>query len=750
MLSVIRRWLIVGVTVSCFFPVHALENHPRLFLTESKLDSLREAVTEPGTHHFAAYTAMKARVDKNSLEPYIMSMNYSRVFRAREAALISLLSGENRYADTAFQLLAAVATEGDPSNVRQPDSGYGLGRGVTGFNFALVYDWLYNTWTPVQRDSIRSVIVRSIGEWTELERNGNGEEEFHGNHLWTPYQSNWVPVCTGAQITMMLSVYLENSSQMGGFYQEPLTSYAARYTKLKGILLEHIQATYGNLGLTNEGMDYAEFAGHILVPTVIAMADAGDRDLFDICQTRRWWKWLEYAVPGSARWGAHQQSGVDGGWLFTNGWSSALFGLIPDSEKAFYRHCYNLFAGIDSPLPDSLSFDCNFGGTAFSIIMYPMTPYHGYPEIPVPAMVSDTGHGNFYFRNDFSGPNDVLFSIYGDKWWNTGTYNQAEALDIRLFAYETRFFGGPGKTKEMENYSSLLVDGNAWGSKVAGKKNTNAVGGYRHANMAQNGGYVIVEGGEQYELIGCDSVFRHCSVGFGTNRHTIALLDQVYSIQHHTYDWQLNPGNQDNSDSIVITTGTENGRPYFIFHGRDESFVKGWVLYPEIVEMPEANRDTIAPFRIGTEGENQQIFVVMEVGKGTPSAATFNGEGLARSITFGENTVSYDGTKNRIIGASDEVASRPFPAGAAIDQRMLTARYMGNARGFVIDVPSSFAGGQITIVDARGGRIASERISGGKQSTVRTGSNALASGMYYAVASKGPSRLVRSVFVSRK
>jgi len=733
---------------SCFVAVHALESHPRLFLTQSKLDSLRDAVAEPGTHHFAAFNAMKARVDKNDLDIYIMSMNYARVFRAREAALISLLSGEDRYSDTAFQLLAAVVTEPDPSNARQPDSGYGLGRGVTGFNFALVYDWLYNTWTPQQRDYIRSVIVRSIGEWTELERNENGEVDFHGNHLWEPYQSNWVPVCTGAQITMMLSVYLENSTETGNFYQEPLTGYSDRYDHLKEILLKHIQATYGNLGLTNEGMDYAEFAGQILVPTVIAMADAGDRDLFDTCQTRQWWKWLEYAVPSSARWGAHMQSGVDGGWLFTNGWSSALFGLIPPSEQDVYRHCYDLFCGTKSPLPDSLSFDCNFGGTAFSIIMYPMSPFHGLPEAWRPSMVGDTGHGNFYFRNRFSGPDDILFSVYGDKWWNKGTWNQAEALDIRLFAYETRFFGGPGKTKDMKNYSSLLVDGNAWGSKVPGKKNVNGIGGYRHSTLAQNGGYVIVEGGEQYELIGCDSVFRHCSVGFGTDRHTIAVLDQVYSTQHHSYDWQLNPGNEDNSDGIMVTTGTEDQRPYFILHGRDDGYVKGWVLYPEIVEMPTANRDAVAPFKIGTEGEEQQIFIVMEVGKGIPSEAAFEGGGLSRKITFGENTVSYDAATNRILGASDEVAARQFRADVVVDKRNLSARYAGHGRGFIIDIPSSFVGGQLTLVDARGALIASDRVYAGAQVSLHTGNSALAPGMYYVVLNKENVRQVQSVLVS--
>ena len=82
----------------------------------------------------------------------------------------------------------------------------------------------------------------------------------------------------------------------------------------------------------------------------------------------------------------------------------------------------------------------------------------------------------------------------------------------------------------------------------------------------------------------------------------------------------------------------------FLLKGRNEGFVKGWVVHPADAVV-EAKGD---PLRINVQGGDADIWVVMLVGQGAPPEAAVTGTGLDSVLTVGGNKVQFDAKANRV------------------------------------------------------------------------------------------------------
>jgi hypothetical protein len=112
----------------------------------------------------------------------------------------------------------------------------------------------------------------------------------------------------------------------------------------------------------------------------------------------------------------------------------------------------------------------------------------------------------------------------------------------------------------------------------------------------------------------------------------------------HLYTWQANLGRQADDDGIVVSGGQEGGRPMFLLKGRNEGFVKGWIVHPAAAAV-EAKGD---PLRIHVKGDNVDLWVVMLAGQGAPPAATVTGSGLESVVTVAGNKVRFDAKAARM------------------------------------------------------------------------------------------------------
>lgn len=142
------------------------EEHPRLFFTAEDLPQIRQTAA---TFEKDTYEAMKKRIDdlldqpvqfKEPLAPTGESnKDHEYGFRASEAALLYLISGERKYLDFSRTLLKKLTD-------------YYLLRVKNNLNIAwyaysqicalCAYDWIYNDLTPAERQSLGGTLFEAV------------------------------------------------------------------------------------------------------------------------------------------------------------------------------------------------------------------------------------------------------------------------------------------------------------------------------------------------------------------------------------------------------------------------------------------------------------------------------------------------------------------------------------------------------------------------------------------------------------
>lgn len=599
-------------------------DHPRIFLDADRVKAIRKAIQVDGSTHQLAWKSLKRDVDsgKGWWDPKSKNWNYGRSYLAQAAAFCYLISGEEKYADLAFQTLEDVHKKPDPDR-RLPERGYGLSRATVGAGFAVAYDWCYDAWSDKQRQYVMDKIQTALKAWTRFGHANLGDTR----------GSNWVGVCRGGELIMLIGAGLEDSEQ-----------HAKRYRYVKRQMELHIRNGYDGLGVTQEGIGYAGYGGIFVQRAILATRSIGDDDLSKLAAKRDWWKQVMYAGTFSVGAGIRENptqriflmSGVGGPTIGDEGWASLILGTCPREKLPHYVWWYDRHAGVKAPGELENKFDYRREGRIWAMIYYPEDIEAKDPTGEMPTAVSG-GAGMCLFRNRWKDADDICGYLTADQHHHGHAWDQPEVLQMNLHAYGTLFFGGPNKTREDKHFTALLVDG----KHHRGRGSVGDNGKLEYFKSVAGGAYIVAGGGRQYQAIGAE-VKRHLLVDFSGQAAPALLstLDQVRSDDKRTYTWQGNLGDHNGDWGIEASASKEAGRPVFVLKGQDDSFVKGWVVSPADAEI-----DAGDPLKISVEGKDADIWVVMVVGQGKAPEATITGSGLASVVKIGKSTVRFDGEK---------------------------------------------------------------------------------------------------------
>ncbi len=597
------------------------QQHPRLMVTAERIAVIQKAVQVRDSHHAQAFVAMKARVDADDFEKAYSDhiRDYKRSYKAREAAMLSLVSPSaaerQRYAQVSFQTISDMYS--DPAAERFAHKGYGLGRAMMGLGLAVSYDWCYDKWNDEQRKFVRQKIEQALQAWPKY-----GHANFGGVK-----GSNWVAVCRGGEIMLILALGEEKQRE-------------SRYRRLKRDLELHMRNGFGDLGVSQEGIGYTEYPGGFLLPACYAAASVGDGSLLRVAKTRAWWRLAMYSHSFQPHERKFVMTGVAHSTNYDEGWVSLLLNMVPDEQMPYYVWWYDRHMGRLAPGDAQAKFDADRAGTVWSLLYYPAQVKPRDPTGVFPHAVADN-RGYYLFRNRWQDENDLLLTLSADAHSHSKAWNQPEALAINIMGYNTRFIGGPGKERDDSLFSALLVDGKYQPGR--GKPDT---GERDHFETMKHGGYAIVDGGAHYQALGVHSARRHMVVDFslGEGQGIMSTLDQVRSGNAHDYTWQANLGSDRDDGGVKVTSGNENGRPYFVMTGRNKGFVKAWVMHPADARISS----TDDPVRVITRGSDADIWIVMLAGQGTPPQAAISGEGLGASLAVTGRTVRYNAQNDRV------------------------------------------------------------------------------------------------------
>ena len=597
--------------------------HPRLLVTNERIEQIRKQIKIDGSSHQIAYKAMKARVDRNNpAKVYFGSAKYAPGYHAREAAFLCMLAEDpaerRKYADMACKSLMG-GSQGSGT----------LGRSMYSRNLGLAYDWAYNAWTEEQRAGIEKHVQQCLAALKQIRHSNLGEDR----------SSNFVGVIRGAEMILLLASGAGPNDE--------------RYRFLKKELARHIKQGFGSLGLCKEGMGYAEYPGEFLYPAIYACESVGDTELLTLARTKGFCKLVMYVDSFMDITRKFIQYGVAHTSNHNAGYASAMLHLCSKEQLPYLQFWYDRHMGKHSRSGGDQAFDGQRAGATLAMLYYPETSKAKDPTGVYPKGVEDD-LGYHFFRNRWKDENDIMVSIASDAHHHKRGWSQHEKFAINIMAYDTRFIGGPGKTRTPNVYSALLVDG------VYVKKGTKRdVDGERiDFRVTDNGGYAIAGGGAFYKRLGLTDAARHMLVHFSApNKNTaiISTLDDLKSTTEHQYTWQANIGAEmahdwpttlnppleplKTDDGVKVTTGNESGRPIFTLTGRN-GWIKGWVLHPADATVKAGD-----PLQINTKGSNARIWVVMHVGAGDIPTANISGKGMETRLTVADCTIGFDGKK---------------------------------------------------------------------------------------------------------
>ncbi|MEX0652584.1 MAG: hypothetical protein WD534_02440 [Phycisphaeraceae bacterium] len=603
-------------------PVLAQEadDAPRLFITPERLAELRTQMRSPRSPAAEMVQGMKTRIKQGWEAGYRAGFRpgrrtYQSSWMAREAAMMYLLTEDKQYVDIALrELREGVKNAGT--------TGRGLNDAQHSVAFAMVYDWCKPAMSEADRTWMEAEIDEALDHWPSVSHANFGMDR----------GSNWVSVCRGGELILLLA-----SGQA--------EQRADRLEMLKRELGRHINSAIGSIGYTQEGVGYASFGGAFLQPAALALESVlGDDTLVRELQRRRAWVFPMFAGSTGAGdengWQRFLMSGVSGALFMDEGWASALLGIVPDEDMPYYLYFYDRHAGPENERDVEVRYDSTRGGTVFAALYYPFDVESKDPLTKYAPLAADE-RGYYFFRNQWQDHTDVITSIMADTSSHRRAWDQPEALQIALLAYDTTFIGGPARDRDPHRYSAPLINGERGSGNPQHHRGRKV-----HEEATEHGGYVIVAGGEVYNGQPVKEVTRHYLVDFSEATGTDALLttlDRFEADRDNTYTWNAAIGDHAGADGVErVEVSSQNGRPAFTMHGRHNSFVRGWVVHPADARIENQGDDAL---QIHAEGQDVDIWVVMVVGAGEPPQARITGEGMDAAIRIGGQTLRFDGER---------------------------------------------------------------------------------------------------------
>ncbi|MEU2428339.1 hypothetical protein ABZ611_02270 [Streptomyces sp. NPDC007861] len=558
--------------------------HPRLWVDDARLATVRGAIQQPGTPK-ATWEALVSRV-AHGLPAYNYAAGEAEAAWARDAALLYLVGGDPAYAQVAYD---ALIQAGQRMPLTHP-----LNTGNAGPSLASAYDWAYGGWTEEQRAKARDVLGKAAAML---------ETTWHPNMDYPDKASNWVSVTRGGELALRLALRGDGEYDLQERRIAVLTDQMAR----------HLDAGFSDTGWYQEGYDYLDYDLSIGAPGVIAALDAGIDALKQPWHRPQLANLLMHSVsaqPDRARlqWGVGYPTGgtAVAALAFTN---------VPEEQRAAFLWQYEKTVGG--------------GGGVFGLLNY---PYGVAPQDPDggPAAVReallDDHSGAYQFRSRYQDADDVLVGL-GNRNHHHAGWNLAETFGISLLGQDVTWARQPAKdTAKTELYSKPFVDGKV--EPVVGEGRTLQSRAY----PGQGGGFLSLDGSANYKLARAQRDVAVDLRPVGGADAVIAVHDSFADGAPHTYAWQLAP----EAGTAIAFGETESGARTFLFT-KGGAYLKGWVLTPEGAELSVDK----GAFRVTRSGTEADFRIVLAVGRGTPPSATTSGGAL----TLGDTTYDLDDLK---------------------------------------------------------------------------------------------------------
>jgi len=614
------------------FDLVVLDHAPRLFATPERIGRARDAASLPGSHHEEAIQAMKDRVAGGvaAYRPgfHVDRFDYQYAWMAREAGLLYLITGEQQYADAAYTALQGIASDG----ITNSD---GLWRSTVSMGFALAYDWAGNGWSQAQRDWALAEINRGLDAWPS----------FSHPNFQNPGASNWVAVCRGAELVLLLAAGDEASHRGYAWYRN------------------RWRDADDTLGYSQEGMGYHSFGGGFLYPAAMALEETlGDDKLSKSLRGRRPWRPFMYNVAFAYSsidairrdMPIYLPTGVSNPDFYEEGLTSLFLGLADGHADApYYRHFYDRVTGVEAPLSPEFKYDQHRAGTTWAVLFHDPGLASLDPTGVWPAAIEDN-RGYAWYRNRWRDADDTLGYLMADAEYHARAWDSEEALAMSLFSNGTLFFHGPATaTDTPANFTSILVDGD--------RPTKNETGQRVLFESTLDDAYIVVAGGPAYQAVGLDEIDRHLLVSLAAGRDSgralFSTLDRFAADQPRTVTWHANL-TMPRAHAIDLTLATEGGRPAFILRGEGDSYLKGWVLHPADATVSDA----VGNLAISTTAQQGDIWVAWVTGAGEPPVAAISGSGLQSELQVDGQLIAYDDAEARVTATASAPPTESYDA----------------------------------------------------------------------------------------
>ncbi len=177
--------------------------------------------------------------------------------RMQTLGLLYQLDGDRRWVDRAWAEAEAVAAfkEWNPSHF--------LDTAEMCYALALAYDWMFDAWSPTQRNTIKSALVNHALQPALAAYRGTAP---HSQSWWTNVEHNWNQVCNGGIGLGALALAEEEPELAGELLHEIIS------------LLPRALVHYGPDGAWAEGPGYWSYATKYTVAILAGLKSSLDTD----------------------------------------------------------------------------------------------------------------------------------------------------------------------------------------------------------------------------------------------------------------------------------------------------------------------------------------------------------------------------------------------------------------------------------------------------------------------------------------